>query len=81
MTDEKVDELKQYIINTVHAIESKDKDNKDEWKAVEINKQNSFYCSVLCGHRKHCKYYKQFLEDNSDSFEKKGKKDEFDLFG
>jgi ATP-dependent helicase/DNAse subunit B len=81
ITDEKIDELKKYIINTVNAIEHKDKDNEDEWKPVEINKQNSFYCSVLCGHRKHCKYYKRYLEKNADSFEKKDKKEDFDIFG
>jgi ATP-dependent helicase/DNAse subunit B len=81
VTDEKIEELKQYIINTVKEIESKDQNNEGEWKPVEINKQNSFYCSVLCGHRKTCKFYKQFLEENADSFEKKDKEDEFDIFG
>lgn len=81
ITDDKIDELKQYMINTVKAIESKDKENIDGWKPVEINKQNSFYCSVLCGHRNTCKFYKQFLEENVNKLEKKDKKDDFDIFG
>jgi hypothetical protein len=81
ITDEKIDELKRYVVDTVDKIESKDYEDESDWKPVEINKQNSFYCSVLCGHRKTCKFYKQFLEENADSFDKKNKKDEFDIFG
>ncbi len=80
ITDEKIEELKQYILNTIAEIDSKDPKNEDDWKPIEIDKSNSFYCSVLCGHRKTCKYYKKFLEENADSFDKKNKKDEFDLF-
>ncbi|TCJ01136.1 PD-(D/E)XK nuclease family protein [Cytobacillus praedii] len=75
-TEEKVAELKQYVINTVYKIESKGKDSS-EWKPVEITKYDSFYCATLCNHRGHCEYYKKFLNENSDSFEKK--KDKFDL--
>jgi hypothetical protein len=81
ITDEKIDEFKQYIINTVKEIESKDPNNPDEWKPVEIDKYNSFYCSTLCSHRKTCPTYKKFLDENADSFDKKNKNDEFDIFG
>jgi ATP-dependent helicase/DNAse subunit B len=80
-SDENIAELKKYVADTVAAIEGKDQTNDDEWKPVEITKYNSFYCSVLCGHRKSCPFYKNFLEQNADSFEKKDKKDEFDIFG
>lgn len=79
VSDDKVEELKTYVKDTVAAIEGKDQNNPDNWKPVEINKNNSFYCSVLCGHRKTCKFYKKFLEENADGFEKKEKKDVFDL--
>lgn len=75
VTDEKIEELKNYVKDTVVAIESKDQNNPDEWKPVEISKHNSFYCSILCSHRKTCKFYKRFLEENADGFEKKEKKD------
>lgn len=81
ITDEKVNELKEYIINTVKEINSKDFNDKSDWKPVEITKYDSFYCATLCGHRKHCEYYKKFLEKNADGFEKKAKLDEFDIFG
>jgi hypothetical protein len=81
ITDEKIEELKQYIVNTVNAIDRKDFSNENDWQPVEIDKYNSFYCATLCGHRKTCKFYKKFLEENADSFEKKNKTDDFDLFG
>jgi ATP-dependent helicase/DNAse subunit B len=82
ITDEKIEELKQYIVNTVNAIDNKDHSNPDDWQPVKIDKYNSFYCATLCGHRKTCKFYKTFLDENVDSFDKKNKKDdEFDIFG
>lgn len=69
-TPEKEEELKQYVIDTVHKIESKSND-ESEWQPIEINKYNSFYCSTLCGHRSSCYAYKQFLDENSGNFEKK----------
>lgn len=79
-TEEKIDELNDYISNTIAAINSKDHKNEDDWKPVDINNGNSFYCSVLCGQRKKCKYYKQFLKENADGFDKKDRFDVGDLF-
>jgi ATP-dependent helicase/DNAse subunit B len=82
ITDEKIEEFKQHVVNTVKAIDSKDHSNPDDWQPVELDKYNSFYCATLCGHRKTCKFYKKFLDENADSFDKKNKKDdEFDIFG
>jgi ATP-dependent helicase/DNAse subunit B len=80
-SEENLEEVKEYILNTIRNIESKNKEDEKEWKPVEIDKSTSFYCSVLCGHRKTCPFYKQYLEENSESFDKKDKKDEFDIFG
>lgn len=79
ITDEKVEEFKKHVVDTVNEIENKDKENEDVWEAVEISKFNSFYCSTLCGHRKTCKHYKKFLEENADGFDKKDKKNEIDF--
>ncbi|MEC2137406.1 PD-(D/E)XK nuclease family protein [Bacillus subtilis] len=76
VTDEKVNELKNYIADTVERIENKDREDEKQWQPVKINKFNSFYCSVLCGHRKTCKFYKEFLESNK--FKKKNNTDMFD---
>lgn len=79
---ENIEELKKYVADTVNKIENKDKEDKNEWNPVEITKYNSFYCSVLCGHRKTCEFYKAFLDKNSDNFKKKTKNDDLeDLFG
>ncbi|MGE0910448.1 PD-(D/E)XK nuclease family protein [Bacillus atrophaeus] len=78
VTEEKIEELKNYITNTVEKIENKDREDESEWKPVKIDKYNSFYCSVLCGHRKTCKFYKEFLNKSSNKFKKKDKTDLFD---
>jgi len=80
VTDEKVEELKAYLKNTIIDINNKNKDDESEWKAVEITKYDSFYCATLCGHRKHCKFYKKFLKENVDDFEKRDKSEFGDLF-
>ena len=81
VTEDKVSELKKYVVDIVNEINKRDKDNEDDWKPVEITKYNSFYCSTLCGHRKHCKYYKRFLDENANEFDKKKKEDLSDIFG
>ncbi|MFS1518609.1 PD-(D/E)XK nuclease family protein [Bacillus sp. SCS-151] len=78
VTDEKLNDVRAFVKDTVVEIERKNKANEDEWVPVKIDKYNSFYCGVLCGHRKRCKYYKQFLEDNSNNFEAKKKENEFE---
>lgn len=80
ITDEKIEELKQHVINTIDAINSKDFNDENDWQPVEITKYDSFYCATLCGHRRTCPYYKKFLEENADGFEKKDKVDDFDIF-
>lgn len=80
-TEENITELKEYVTDTVNQINSKNKEDESDWNPVDITQKNSFYCSVLCGHRKHCQYYKAFIDENKDSFDKKAKNDSFDLFG
>ena len=36
--------------------------NEENWERDEISQEDEFYCSVLCGQRKNCKYYKAHLE-------------------
>lgn len=78
VTEEKINELKDYITDTVKKIENKDREDETQWEPVKIDKYNSFYCSVLCGHRKTCKFYKDFLNKSSNKFKKKDKTDLFD---
>lgn len=48
-------EVINYIKESVKEIESKDKDNEDEWLPIE-NCKSSFFCKTLCGHYSTCKY-------------------------
>ncbi len=74
--------FENFIDNIVSQIDSKDKNNEDDWKPREITQRDSFYCGFLCGHRDHCKHYKKFIQENADNFEKKEEKDDIDkLFG
>lgn len=57
ITEERIQELKDYIKNTVNAVNNKDENNEEEWKPKENTKED-FYCMNLCGHKEHCKYYK-----------------------
>ncbi len=63
VTEEVINELKEYIFNTVKAIES-----ETEWQPPTIDKNQSFFCNTLCNHRDNCthikEYNKQFLEEN-----------------
>lgn len=62
VTEKVINELKEYIFNTVKAIES-----EKEWQPTNIEKE-SFFCNTLCNHRDNCpyikEYNKQFLEEN-----------------
>lgn len=80
ITEERINECKEYIKNTVNLIENKNAENEIEWEPIEINSKSSFYCSVLCGHRKKCKFYKQYIEENANKFDNKPKKDDFSMF-
>lgn len=85
-TEERIEELKQYVKSRVDEINSKNKYDENDWKPVELKSDHdTFYCANLCGHRKHCKHYKAYL--NKADFKDKEKKDEtlddefYNLFG
>lgn len=85
-TEERIEELKQYVKSRVDEINSKNKDDENNWKPVEIKSDHdTFYCANLCGFRKSCKHYKAYL--NKVDFKDKEKKDEnlddefYNLFG
>lgn len=60
ITEELIQETIDYITTTIDIIESKDKDNIDDWKVCDI-KKNKFFCKNLCGHSSNCSEYKAFL--------------------
>jgi hypothetical protein len=82
VTDELVKETKQYIKNTLQKINNKVKDEIDWTPIITIGEQKekdqkSFFCNILCGHRKNCEYLRKYLIEKEQRIEK----DEYeDLF-
>lgn len=60
--EEKIQELKDYVNNTIVAIESLDANDESQWKPVNVE-DNSFYCNHLCNHRQTCKFLKEYNSD------------------
>ena len=76
-SDENIQELKDYIQSTVDKINSKNHENKDEWKPLDLEKE-SFYCNNLCNHRNTCTFRKEYVEGLN--LGKKNDLLDFDLF-
>ncbi len=56
LTDENIQEVKDFIVSTAKAIESKS-DEPDEWEHKKIDERSSFFCNTLCGQRDNCKHW------------------------
>lgn len=69
ITDELINETKQYIEDSVKEIESLG-GIIAEYQPCDIDKEN-FFCGTLCGHSDKCKPYKEWLNKNKDNFKKK----------
>lgn len=64
LTEEEVTNLEVFLLERIKQIESKGK--KEELWNIEPFAEPSFYCNVLCGHKKHCKYYKEAMEKKEE---------------
>jgi len=51
------DEMEEDIIKILERGE-----NKEKWTRKDIEKNDKFYCNVLCGVKKHCYYYSRYLD-------------------
>lgn len=69
ITDELINETKQYIVDTVKQIESLDNDI-EKYDTCDIEKEN-FFCATLCSHSDKCRPYREWLDKNKDNFKKK----------
>lgn len=58
-TEERIQELKDYVNNTIALIESKNPNDASDWKPVDFEK-DSFYCNHLCNHREICPFLKEY---------------------
>lgn len=57
---ENIKKLENYLLNKIKEI--KKRTEKDDWNRENIDKADSFYCTMLCGVKKHCKYYKDYVK-------------------
>lgn len=76
--EEEIDDVINFVKDTVYSIESKLNDEID-WEPVNIDDKQSFFCQNLCNHRKTCKYLKEYLtkKEKNDIIEMS---DDDDLF-
>lgn len=77
--DDTLKDLFNHVDSTTQAIKNKDKNNELDWKPKDIE-ENSFYCATLCSHRRNCRYFREFVENNSDDFKPKLDENLLDLF-
>ncbi|MED3792487.1 PD-(D/E)XK nuclease family protein [Niallia alba] len=60
VNQESIVDLVDGLISDINLIKSKG-DDEVNWERNEIQSQDEYYCNVLCGVKKHCKYYKDYL--------------------
>ncbi|QJI52408.1 PD-(D/E)XK nuclease family protein [Psychrobacillus phage Perkons] len=65
VTEDKIEEVKSYILDTIEEIETKIKLDEpiEKWKPLDISK-DSFFCNTLCGQREVCPHLAQFKKEN-----------------
>ena len=59
--EENIQELKDYIVETVKKIDKLDINNMDEWDVPPIKEKDSFFCNNLCGVKDSCPRYQEFI--------------------
>lgn len=62
VTEESLQGMKDYLKERIRIIESKSTINEDDWNREDIEDKTSFYCSVLCSVKSHCKYWKKYKD-------------------
>jgi len=63
-TEEVIEKVEAYVVNTIEEIESKDIHDESEWKPLDFDKEGTFYCNTLCSHRKTCSFIKEYNQKN-----------------
>ena len=63
ITDDILQETKEYIVNTANEIESKDIENTRLWQCKNVYK-DKFFCQNLCGHSDNCIEFKHCIKNS-----------------
>lgn len=66
INEDAINKLKQDLIETVRGILSRSRDEND-WQRDDIQPSEEFYCSVLCGQKSNCKYFKDYIKNKNDN--------------
>lgn len=61
VNEEAIKNLEKYLLCKVKEINHRTENN--DWDREDIDKKDSFYCNMLCGVKKHCKYYKDYVKN------------------
>lgn len=61
VNQENINNLCEEMTKDIKDIKTRGKDESN-WQIKNITKEMEYYCNVLCGVKKHCKYYSQYLE-------------------
>ena len=61
ITDELKQETIDYLNRAADKFEAADPQNKKAWPSLVIDKNNEFFCSVLCNHGPACHFLQDYL--------------------
>lgn len=65
VNEQSILKLKNELVELVNEILKRSK-NEEDWQREDIKPEEEFYCSVLCGMRGRCKYFKDYLNKKND---------------
>jgi hypothetical protein len=62
VTEESIHELKQELVSVINDINSRNKDEENDWGRGIIEASDSFYCTTLCSVKRSCSYFKEYIK-------------------
>lgn len=66
VSEKTIEGLKQYVLGQIEKINSRNWKLEKEWRREPLKQEDTFYCTVLCGQRRNCQYYKDYLASQSE---------------
>ena len=62
VTTDNINQLCKTMSEDIEKIQSKGA-SECNWKENKVTNKDTYYCNVLCGVKRHCKYYNQYIEE------------------
>ena len=63
VNEESIENMQNYLVDKIALVNSKGKEDDSDWTREDIGEKGDFYCATLCSVRKHCKYWKKYMEE------------------